>query len=360
MSHGILSMEEEAAEIADVAPEAPTPARKVNWRGFIDRDLPLPGELIPNLHGYRRMSHEEYLKFPAINAALLKCRTAAEMFAQLNKEHKDTDATTNGTLVHMVTLEPETSWAERFALADIPINPTTGNPYGEETKKGKAAWEQARKDHPGKIIATVETMKGYLDECRVLQFALKANPDAMSELEDAEYEVTGILWHPVWNCWVKWRPDILPRHCRYMPDLKTSSRHAADFVKDMWQFGYFTQAVWYAHCHELLTIKLNLPVTKAPYIVLAKSDESRIPRPPMCRVMDLPLDPALSKGVKFAMASLGLPQGLSRVDVFLNCLNEFIAAGEPENTPENFLAIRKIWPAFEQEAGERGRWIIED
>jgi hypothetical protein len=332
------------------------PDPTTNWSGFTDRELPLPGEPIPGRFGYRRVPAADYHAFPALNAGLLKCRTAAEMHAHLTAEHKDTDALTTGTLVHMVTLEPETSWKEKFAVADIPINPTTGNPYGADSKKGKAAWEAARADNPGKIIVTPETFREYMEECKQLQLALMCNADAMGELADVETEITGILWHPRWNCWVKWRPDIMPRHCRYLADVKTTSRHVADFSKDAWQYGYYLQAAFYAHCHELLLARMNLTVTKFPFIVLSKADESRYPRPAMCRVYDLPMDGALNRGVAMAKSALGLPEGFSRVDMFLDCCREHVAAG----CPTEFRAVRKIWPAYENEVGEKGRWVLAD
>lgn len=328
----------------------------MNWEGFTDRTLPLPGTPIPGKLGYRRAHADEYHAFPAVNAGLLKCRTAAEMYAQLTTPQKDTDALTIGTLVHMVTLEPERSWAERFALADIPINPRTEAPYGPDTKKGKAAWEAAKAANPGKIIVTPETLQEYLAECTQLRDALTANADAMAELEGAEFEVTGIMWHPKWNCWVKWRPDILAPHCRHMADVKTTSRHPADFGKDAWQFGYFTQAVWYAHCHEMLLARMNLTVSRFPFLVLSKAEEGRAPRPAMCRIVDLPLVAGMHAGVDRARLNLGIPEGLSRVDVFLTCLANYIEAGKPTD----FHGLRKCWPAYEFESGESGRWVLKD
>lgn len=333
-----------------------TMSHSINWSGFTDRELPLPGEPIPGRFGYRRVKAEEYHAFPALNAGLLKCRTAAEMYAHLTTPKKDSDALTIGTLVHMVALEPETSWQEKFAVAEIPINERTGKPYGEDTQKGKAAWEVARLANPGKIIVTPETFREYMDACKELQLALMVNPDAMAELADVETEVTGILWHPRWNCWVKWRPDVMPRHCRYLADVKTTSRHVAEFHKDAWQFGYYLQASLYAHCHELLLARLNLNVAKFPFIVLSKSDDSRYPRPAMCRVYDLPMDGSLNHGVAMAKAALGLPEGFSRVDMFLDSLREHIAAG----SPTEFRAVRKIWSAYENEAGEKGRFVMTD
>lgn len=332
------------------------PARTPNWQGYTDRDLPLPGTPIPGRFGYRRVTAEEYHAFPAISAGLLKSRTAAEMFAGLTQAKKDTDALTIGTLVHMAALEPETSWATKFALADIPINNTTGKPYGVDSQKGKAAWEAAAAMHPGKIVVTQETLKEYLDTCASIQRAIAVNPDAMQELTEVDTEVSGIMWHPRWNCFVKWRPDVLPHHCRHIADIKTSSRHVADFKKDAWQFGYFQQAVWYAHCHEQLLAKMNLECTKFVFIVASKQDDSRYPRPVMCRVYDVPLAGDMNMGVTTAKAVLGIPEGLSKVDVFLDCVRNYIEAGQPTD----FAGIRRCWPAYELEAGEKGRWVLAD
>lgn len=320
----------------------------------------LPGTVIPGTCGYRQCSAEEYRSFPAVNASLLKARTAAEMFEGLTTESRDTDALTIGTLVHMACLEPSTSWAERFALADIPLNPRTEKPYGKDTKRGQEAWKLAALQHPGKIIVTEETMRDYLDTCRQLQQAMSCNPDAVQELSDTYSEVSGFLFHPRWQCWVKWRADIVPKHLRYIGDIKTTSRHVADFGKDCWQFGYFIQAAWYAEMHELLTSRMNMKVGKFTFMAVSKRDESKNPRPPMCRLYDVPMDPALCKGIEVAKRTLGLPEGIGRVDVFLDSLRSYVDAGCPENTPTNFKVIRKIWPAYESEAGERGRFVLAD
>lgn len=334
----------------------------MNWEGFIDPSLPLPGEPIKGLFGYRRMSHTDYLAFPAVNASLLKCRTAAEMYASLTAEHRDSEALDIGSLCHMAILEPEANWRDRFALADIPINPKTGEAYGKTTKKALAAVEEATEANPGKIIVSADLLGEYLDVCRDLSYAAQANPDAMELLTDCVTEVTGILWHPRWQCWVKWRPDIMPRNCRKLIDVKTTSRHVADFKKDAWQFGYFSQAVWYVECHELMCKVLNLTVPSFIWIILSKADNSRYPRPAMCRTAEAPMNPELCQGIAHAKTSLGIPEGFSKVDMFLACLREHIADGCP--TPQDyqrFRELRRIWPAFEQESGERGgRWLLVD
>lgn len=332
----------------------------MNWKGFTDRSLVLPGEIIPGAFGYRRVSADEYHAFPAINAGLMKKTTAAEMFQSLVTPHKDTDALTVGTLTHMAALEPQTAWSDRFALAEIPINPTSGKPYGKDSQKGAAAWELAQLMHPGKIVVTGETLREYLATCTELQRALHANPDAMTELEDVHTEVSGILWHPRWNCWVKWRPDIVPRHCRHIADVKTYAHHPATFGKEVWKRGYHIQAAWYTELHECLTAKLGLTVSKFTFLVLSKSTEGNDARPAMCRAIDLPMQGVDCTPVRSARNYLGIPEGFSRVDTFLDCLRNYIEAGEPEPTKENFELIRSLWPAYENEAGEKGRWVLAD
>lgn len=332
----------------------------MNWSDYTNPNIALPGTPIPGANGYRRVSADEYHAFPAVNASLMKCRTAAEMFAQLTAEQKDTDALTIGTLVHMVALEPESSWQEKFAVADIPINPRTEKPYGKDTKRGAEAWQDAAATNPGRIVVTPETFHEYMEISKDLQRALQANPDAMSELEDMHAEASGFIFHPRWQCWVKWRADILPRHGRHIADIKTTSRHVADFAKDAWQFGYFAQAAWYAELHELLMARFNLHVAKFTFIVISKADDSKYPRPAMCRVYDVPMDGAICRGIDQARKSLGIPEGFSRVDTFLDCLRNHIDAGSPENTTANFALIRRIWPAYELEAGEKGRWVLAD
>lgn len=340
----------------------------MNWQGFTDRELPLPGEPIPGRFGYRRVKAEEYHKFPAINASLLKCDTAAEMFKYLTRPSEDTDAKITGTLVHLATLEPETSWSEAFAVADIPINPKTNEPYGPKTKKASAAWEAAKAACPGKIIVTPETFHNYMEECRELQVALACNPDAMSELTDVDTEVSGFLWHPRWNCWLKWRLDIMPKHCRYLVDVKSTSRSPKQFEKDIWQWKYNIQAVFYGHCHEMLMSRLNLSVAKFSFIILSKPDKER---PAMCRMADMPLVGGIYRPTESARTILGLPEGFSRIDLFLDCLRNHIEAGCPSLPPEDdngmtperikaTKALRKIWPAYENEAGEKGRWVLSD
>jgi len=59
-------------------------------------------------------------------------------------DSEETDAMRLGSAVHMLALEPEKFGAEYLVL-DGPINPTTGKPYGRDTKKFEA-WLEAEKN----------------------------------------------------------------------------------------------------------------------------------------------------------------------------------------------------------------------
>lgn len=329
----------------------------MNWEGFIDPSLTLPGTVIPGLWGYRRCTEQEYRDFPAVNASLLKRKTPAEMYTQLTTPKKDTAALTLGTLVHMVTLEPEVSWGERFAAVDIPINPKTKEPYGQDTKKAKGAWDAAKKEHPDKIVVSPETLLQFLAECRELRDALMVHTEAMKELEGAHYEVAGFVWHEQWQCWLKWRLDYMPRGGRRMGDVKTTSKHPSEFIRDCWHYGYFIQTIWYSYCHELLLARhgMQVSVNTFTFIILSKASDDKQPRPPMARVADLKLIPGSHEGVDMARKYLGIPEGLSRADQFVACVREYLDAGQPTD----FAGIRRCFPAYEQEAGESGgRFIL--
>jgi hypothetical protein len=338
----------------------PTVLSPAWWAGFTNPDLPLPGVVIPGTGGYRRVSAAEYHAFPAVNASVMKCRTAAEMLATLSAPPRDGPTFVLGTLVRLACLRREQAWADQFALVQPPVNPRTDRPYALDTRRGQDAWAEARAAHPGRILVTEEDFQDHLATCRDLQNALHANADALQELDGAHVDVTGILWHPRWQCWVKWRPDVLPRHLRHLVDIKTTTRHVAEFSRDAWQHGYHLQAAWYAEMHQRLLAPRHLRQTKMPFVVLSRAEGARGTRPAMCRVYDVPLEPGQSRGVDHARRTLGLPEGFGRVDILLDSLRQHVEAGCPAATAGNTPLIRRLWPAYEHEAGESGRRVLAD
>ena len=324
----------------------------MNLADIINPHLTVPGEEVQM--GYRMMSETEYRHFPAINNSLLKCPTLAEMHALLTAPQKQTDALALGTLADMAILTPAEPWTERFAVADIPINPTTGKAYATASKKAAAAFEAATLANPGKFVASLDAIREMTVELDEIVKAFNANALCRKTLEGALTQVSGVMFHPVWKCWVKWKPDILPlrpdeKHGWSIADLKTTRNHVLKFEKDCHEFGYFDQAGWYSHCHEtMLEMRgIHRRVSNFDFLVVGKSDEGRRPRPAMARKVRVPLDPDMNLYMAGYRNRVFPKDGFGRVEMFLTALAEHIARKPDESDKE---ALASIWGAFENES----------
>lgn len=324
----------------------------MNLPDILNPDLTVPGTLTK--WNYRNMTEEEYRTFPAINNSLLKCPTLAEMYAMLTQPQQQTEALALGTLADMAILTPQESWLNRFAVADIPINPTTGKAYGPETKKAQDAFETAKLANPGKFVASVDAIRDMTVELNAIVQAFNDSALCRATLENALTQVSGVMFHPVWKCWVKWKPDVLPlkpdpKHGWCLADLKTSRNHVLRFEKDCMEFGYFDQAGWYSHCHETLLdmAGLRLKVSNFDFMVVGKPDDGRRPRPAMARKIRVPLDPEINMQMASYNRRVFPKDGLGRVEMFLAALTQHIAEN-PD--PQDARAIGKIWGAYENES----------
>lgn len=324
----------------------------MNLPDIVNPDIPIPGTLTK--WGYREMSEEDYRNFPAINNSLLKCPTLAEMYSLLTAPQQQTDALALGTLADMAILTPQESWLNRFAVADIPINPKTGVAYGADTKKAAEAMAEAQAANPGKFVASADAIAEMTVELKEIVQAFNDSALCRATLDNSLKQVTGILWHPIWQCWVKWKPDVVPlkpdpKHGWCLADLKTSRRHVLQFDKDCAEFSYYNQAGWYAHCHELLMASqgLTLRVSNFDFLVVGKSESGKRPRPAMARKIRVPLDPELNAHMATFHHHLFPTDGMGRVEMFLAALGEHIAC-QPD--PSDKRAISKIWTAYETES----------
>ena len=301
--------------------------------------------------GYLRMTHREYMEFPAISASLLKCPTLSEMWSLLTAPMKDTPALAVGTLVDMAITGGMDSILDQFAVVTVPINPATDEEYGRDTKKAKAAYKETTQANPGKFIvssAEWKVIRQELDDCVT---AFRESPVCVAAIEGCLFQTTGIMWREDLGAWVKWRPDALPLRSRneagyVICDIKTSRRHVLDFKRDAWEFGYFDQGVWYKECHEEALRKLGtlLRVENTDYIVIAKPDDGRRPRRAMARVVRVPMNPETNLLIKPAYGRLFPDDGMGRAQMFLGGLREHLAAN-PD--PADGAAIRRIWHAYE-------------
>lgn len=324
----------------------------MNLPDILNPDLPIPGEVTK--WGYRNMTEEDYRSFPAINNSLLKCPTLAEMHAMLTQPQQQSEALALGTLADMAILTPNESWLTRFAVADIPINPTTGLAYGADSKKAMAAVELCKAANPGKFVASVDAIAEMTRELAGMSKAFYASSLCRASLDNALLQVSGVLFHPVWRCWVKWKPDVLPlkpdpKHGWSIGDLKTSRRHVLQFEKDAHEFGYFDQSGWYSHCHELLLDSqgIRLKVSNFDFLVISKADEGRRPRPPMARKIRVPLDPEINTYMAGFYGRVFPKDGMGRVEMFLAALQEHIATNPDPQDPD---AIGRIWGAYENDS----------
>ena len=318
---------------------------------IINPNIPIPGEVTK--WNYRYMTEREYREFPAINNSLLKCPTLAEMFALLTGPQKQTEALALGTLADMAILTPQEPWTERFAVADIPINPKTGLAYGADTKKAEEAIAATTAANPGKFVASVDAIREMSTELDGIVRAFHASALCRETLTGALTQVSGILWHPVWQCWVKWKPDVMPLKpdaTGYgLADLKTTRQHILRFERDCAEFGYFDQAGWYSHCHETLLDSqgIRLKLSYFDFLVVSKADQGRTVRPPMARKIRVPLDPEINQHMAAFHRRIFPKDGMGRVELFIAALREHIAA-QPD--PADAAAISKIWGAFEHES----------
>jgi hypothetical protein len=192
----------------------------------------------------RNLSFEEYRALPGMNQSTLKegLQSAAHMKWAIDHPKPPTAAMALGTAFHVLTTEPD-SFAERY-LVGGPINPSTGKPYGSDTKKF-AEW--VAENGAGKAVITQEdyaSASAMADAIRRLPGA--ADILAMPKL-DIEIviqwtdEGTGVL--------CKCRLDTLLHYTDpiVVLDLKSTqdaTRHGFD--KSCRKFGYGIQDAMYS------------------------------------------------------------------------------------------------------------------
>ncbi|CAB4200298.1 Putative exodeoxyribonuclease 8, PDDEXK-like domain containing protein [uncultured Caudovirales phage] len=158
--------------------------------------------------------------------------------AQFYKEYilgervvRESAAFTEGTLVHMLILEPhlvESSYAV----------------YPGARRAGKAYETWLMNVPEGKTVVTYPQM----ERCKELAQACFADPEAMATLTDgeAEHSMTGTFRQIP----VKARADFISVKRRYIVDVKTTSKPTGAFTESVEQFYYDLSAALYASIAE--------------------------------------------------------------------------------------------------------------
>jgi len=168
-------------------------------------------------------------------------------------ESEETDAMRLGSAVHMLALEPEKFGAEYLVL-DGPINPSTGKPYGRDTKKFEA-WLEAEKNASGNgrtILIREEFAEGLaiaksFQSHPEIAAIMASRAEKFFEFESFGHATVGGLKIPL-----KCKLDFVCPELKLIVDLKSTQ----DPSENEWswsagKFGYHRQAAFYIDMMEL-------------------------------------------------------------------------------------------------------------
>lgn len=157
-----------------------------------------------------------------------------------------------GTAVHLIALQPA-QFAERTVIIDA------ANYLTKAAKEARDAAYDA---------GLTPLLVAELDNIKAMRDALMAHPIARHAFEDAVPEVT-YFWHDsATGIPCKARPDLLPAHRRYLPDLKSSTTaNPRAFERKAADLGYHMRMAWYLE--GIAAVEGEAP-NRAVFIVQAK------------------------------------------------------------------------------------------
>lgn len=311
-----------------------------NFAPYFDRAAALPGALIAG-RKYRDVPAPLYHAFPAVNAGLLQGPTAAHMLHHLREEDEDhyasdagAKALTVGTLTHWATLEPDkiAHYNDHCVLC-----PT----------KGLATKEAAtvRAANPSKLLVGPEHARIAYS----LREAIEAHHEARELLSQPGLrEGSGFLFAE--GLWRKWRPDFAPHDHSALIDVKSTRVELAgdygkrQWISECWSNGYWAQAAWYLHHHEMLT---GFRPAHWIWIAVSKCE------PFYCRVFKMenfrPENPHYGQSmICRARQTIGL-DGAARLTAFVDAANRTRTATE-NGTTLGQRELRNLWEACENES----------
>lgn len=140
-----------------------------------------------------------------------------------------------GKALHCFVLEGASAFHERYIIAEGPVNPKTGSPYGRETK-AYDAWFQ-------EITADGRQVVSGLDYTQIQMMAESLQESCSRDLLHCghpEVTIRGQM-HGV-SC--QSRLDFVDFDQAILVDLKTTES-LGRFEKDFWRFGYDRQLAFY-------------------------------------------------------------------------------------------------------------------
>ncbi len=310
---------------------------------YFDRGCPAPGaESTPR--GYRDVPSATYHAHAALNASLLKEPSPCHMLANMMEDERDHYASpsaaecfTIGILAHWAVLEPD-------KIRNIREHVVECETAGLATKK--AADQRAA--NPGKLLVTGEHLLKAVDLMRAVAMQSEA-AELLSR--PGVNERSGFIFAD--GVWRKWRPDRLLLDGTRIIDVKTTrleslvgKRGVTQWEGECWKYGYWLQAAWYLHHHELATgVRPNaftfiVVSTAAPFHARCFSMTNFRPDHPMYD----------GSALQRARQAIGLDpgEGPDKLTIFRDCAQQTEAARTRGQTLSPEL-LRAMWPAEEHE-----------
>lgn len=193
-------------------------------------------------------------------------------FVAKTMKTEETDAMRLGSAVHMLALEPERFDSE-YAIVEGPINPSTGNPYGRDTKKFQVWLDQEMMQQTRKVLLASE-----FAESLEIAKAFQSHPTIAAIMASRaekffEFEhVDDFKWEGL-DEWVriKCKLDFVMPSEGIIVDLKTTDNPSEyEWSWSAGSYGYHRQAAIYM---DVMEAKYKRPFrfifgvvrSKAPY-----------------------------------------------------------------------------------------------
>jgi hypothetical protein len=167
-------------------------------------------------------------------------------------ESEETDAMRLGSAVHMLALEPEKFGAEYLVL-EGPINPTTENVYGRESKKFKAWLEESASLSEGRTILIREEFA----EGRAIAKSFQSHPEIAAIMASRakkffEFESFGRATVGGYTIPLKCKLDFVCPELKLIVDLKSSQDPSEyEWAWSAGKLGYHRQAALYIDMMEI-------------------------------------------------------------------------------------------------------------
>lgn len=209
--------------------------------------------------GLYNMSRAQYEADPGVNWSSLKHmkRSPQHYRHRLLQQDRDTDARKRGRVFHLALFEPE-----RFA-SSVAVW-TGGRRYGKE-------WDAFRAANDGRELVT----EAEHALCLAIQRAALGHPAAQRYLGGGRGEVSALWTHvapavgavPGFSIDCKGRFDFVTKAGAIVDAKSTRDASPEGFGREVWRYGYHTQAAYYVDGHAAATGK------RLPYVFVAVEAE---------------------------------------------------------------------------------------